>query len=47
MVKEAIHDPILLGAKSELATKEDLQGARDLLDTLAANKMPAWVWLRI
>lgn len=38
MVKEVIHDPILLGAKSELATKEDLQVARDLLDTLAANK---------
>ena len=38
MVKEVIHDPILLGAKSELATKEDLQVARDLLDTLIANK---------
>lgn len=38
MVKEVIHDPIFLGAKSELATKEDLQAARDLLDTLIANK---------
>ena len=38
MIKEVIHDPILLGAKSESATKEDLQVARDLLDTLAANK---------
>lgn len=38
MVKEIIHDPILLGAKSVPATKEDLQAARDLLDTLAANK---------
>ena len=38
MIKEVIHDPILLGAKSELATKEDLQVARDLLDTLIANK---------
>lgn len=38
MVKEVIHDPILLGFKSELATKEDLQVAQDLLDTLAANK---------
>lgn len=38
MVKEVIHDPILLGIKSEPATKEDLQVARDLLDTLAANK---------
>ena len=38
MVKEVVHDPILLGAKSEPATKDDLQVARDLLDTLAANK---------
>lgn len=38
MVREVIHDPILLGAKSEPATKEDLQVAQDLLDTLAANK---------
>lgn len=38
MVKEVIHDPVLLGIKSEAATKEDLQVARDLLDTLAAHK---------
>ena len=38
MVKEVVHDPILLGVKSEPATKEDLQVAQDLLDTLAANK---------
>ena len=38
MVKELIHDPILLGAKSEAATKEDLQIAQDLLDTLTAHK---------
>ena len=38
MVKEVIHDPILLGAKSVPATPEDLQVARDLLDTLIANK---------
>ncbi len=38
MVKEVIHDPVLLGMKSEPATKEDLQIARDLLDTLIANK---------
>lgn len=38
MIKEVIHDPILLGAKSEMATKEDLQVARDLLDTLIADK---------
>ena len=38
MVKEIVHDPILLAGKSEPATLEDLQIARDLLDTLAANK---------
>lgn len=38
MVKEVIHDPVLLGRKSESATKEDLQVAQDLLDTLVANK---------
>lgn len=38
MVREVIHDPILLGVKSEPATKEDLQVAQDLLDTLIANK---------
>ena len=38
MVKEIVHDPIFLGGKSESATIEDLQVARDLLDTLAANQ---------
>ena len=38
MVKEIVHDPILLGIESAPATKEDLQVARDLLDTLVANK---------
>ena len=38
MIKELIHDPILLARKSEVATKEDLQVAQDLLDTLIANK---------
>ena len=38
MVKELVHDPIFLGGKSEAATAEDLQVARDLLDTLAAHK---------
>lgn len=38
MVKDVIHDPILLGGKSVPATKEDVQVARDLLDTLIANK---------
>ncbi len=38
MVKEVVHDPILLAGKSELATVEDLQVGQDLLDTLLANK---------
>ena len=38
MVKELIHDPIFLAGKSEVATKEDLQVAQDLLDTLMAHK---------
>ena len=38
MIKEIIHDPIFLAGKSEKATKEDLQVAQDLLDTLIANK---------
>ena len=38
MVREVIHDPVLLGMESEAATKEDLQVALDLLDTLHANK---------
>ena len=38
MVKEVVHDPILLAGKSEPATMEDLQIAQDLLDTLTANK---------
>ena len=37
MIKEVIHDPILLAMKSEKATTEDLQVAEDLLDTLVAN----------
>ena len=38
MIKELIHNPILLARKSEVATKEDLQVAQDLLDTLTAHK---------
>lgn len=38
MIKDIVHDPILLGVKSADATKEDLQVAQDLLDTLVANK---------
>ena len=37
-MKEVIHDPVLLAGKSEAATKDDLQVAQDLLDTLSANK---------
>ncbi len=38
MVREVIHDPILLGIPSTPAEKEDLQVAKDLLDTLAFHK---------
>ena len=38
MVKELMHDPIFLSIKSEIAAKEDLQVAQDLLDTLTAHK---------
>ena len=38
MVKEVIHDPILLGIPSTPAGKEDLQVAQDLLETLAFHK---------
>ena len=38
MIKELMHDPIFLSIKSEVATKEDLQVAEDLLDTLIAHK---------
>ena len=38
MIKELIHDPIFLAGKSEIATKEDLQAAQDLLDTLMAHR---------
>ena len=38
MVKELIHDPIFLAGKSEIATREDLQVAQDLMDTLMAHK---------
>ena len=38
MIKQLMHDPIFLAGKSEIATKEDLQTAQDLLDTLIAHK---------
>lgn len=42
-----MHDPIFLRLKSEVATKEDLQVAEDLLDTLIANKTVVPVIRRI
>ena len=38
MVKELMHDPIFLARKSVPATAEDLEVARDLLDTLTFHK---------
>ena len=38
MIKEVVHDPIFLAGKSDEATKEDIQVAQDLLDTLIANR---------
>ena len=38
MTRPLVHDPFLLARKSTPAGKEDLDTARDLLDTLAAHK---------
>ena len=38
MLKPITHDPIFLSLKSEVATKEDLTVAQDLLHTLMAHK---------
>ena len=38
MVRELMHDPIFLARKSTEATSEDLEVARDLLDTLTFHK---------
>ena len=38
MVKELVHDPILLAKKSVPATREDLPDGQDLLDTLYAHR---------
>ena len=38
MIKELMHDPIFLARKSVAATAEDLDTARDLLDTLIAHR---------
>ena len=38
MVKELMHDPIFLARKSVTATAEDIDTARDLVDTLLAHR---------
>ena len=38
MVKELMHDSILLAGKAEVSTKEDLPVAQDLLDVLMTHK---------
>lgn len=38
MVKELVHDPILLARRSEPADETDIQTARDLFDTITAHK---------
>ena len=38
MIRELIHDPILLARKSAPAVREDLAVAQDLLDTLTAHR---------
>ena len=38
MVKDLMHDPIFLAQKSITATADDLQIARDLLDTLTHHR---------
>ena len=38
MVRELMHDPIFLAQKSQPAGKEDLDVARDLLDTLSFHR---------
>ena len=38
MVRELLHDPILLARKSTAPTAEDLPAARDLMDTLLHHR---------
>lgn len=38
MMKPIVHEPMFLAMRSEPATKEDLQTAQDLLDTVIAHK---------
>jgi peptide deformylase len=37
MIREVVHDPLVLARKSEPATKADLPVVQDLMDTLRAN----------
>lgn len=38
MIKELIHSPEMLSVKSEIATKDDISIANDLLETLISHK---------
>ena len=38
MVRELVHDPFLLARKSTPASREDLETARDLMDTLIHHR---------
>ena len=38
MIKELIHSPEMLSEKAEIATKDDIQIANDLLETLISHK---------
>ena len=38
MIRELMHDPIFLACRSENAAQEDIDTAKDLLDTLIAHK---------
>ena len=38
MIKELVHDPLFLALESEVATKDDLHIATDLLETLIAHR---------
>lgn len=38
MKQEIVHDPVFLAQPSLPATREDLQTALDLMDTLVANR---------
>jgi len=44
MIKKLIHDPLFLARKSEPATKEDLQVARDLANDTKILKLNTKLW---